>query len=799
MRQTNVRGSLSLRGFRKLRTGAIVATGVILLGLGFLAPTVSASEQDGVWVARTVAEVKADIQNIDNLSHYTIKWGDTLSAISGATGLSVDSLVEINRIANRDLIFANNKLYFSEEAFLKDGNTEVKRQRVSIDNSGSCQSYEVETKTDTVTGEQTTTVKQTTPVVVETPSTPAPKAEEPSTPAPKAEEPATPAPAKPAEETPASGTTETPTPAQPVEDQPAAPGATETPTPAQPAEETPASGATETPTPAKPVEDQPAAPGATETPTPAKPVEDQPAAPGATETPTPAQPVEDQPAAPGATEQPTPSQPAENQPAGSGTTEDTPADSNNQNNPTEPKDDVEKGLEENDSELESRKNIKLEEIESSSLSSSEKEAAKLNVEEYTKKAKEAMKQAKTTEDQAAVVDNYSDDLAKINTPGVDQGKPDYTNSGLSGNGPAGTHIGDNNVIGHGNSTPENTAFRNAPVYQPRVTRRARSVDEPQNKVSIYYNFDGMKDIPGFFDDLGGKNEVDIPKDVSGDALKSILKARIDKKKAELERKGYKIADEYFVGIDQADATHYDYVVTFTKEKTGTTGFRIAPEVQVRAKKVVKRDLSNKTKQINIYYNLKALKDIAGALGELGGENMLTVSGDVSKEDLKRAIEEKTKAQIEKLKKQGFTVTSKTDLDQIVEGGDNYDYVIEFTKEAKTQPVGTTGFRMAPAVQPRASRNRRSLEQPAPQKVKVNVFYNFDKMKDIAGFLGDIDGTSLEIAEGLTPEQVKAAAKSQVEAKREELSKRGYTFKEDYVYQANGKDYNYVVTFSKATK
>ena len=752
MRQTNVRGTLSLRGFRKLRTGAIVATGVILLGLGFLAPTVSASEQDGVWVARTVAEVKADIQNIDNLSHYTIKWGDTLSAISGATGLSVDSLVEINRIANRDLIFANNKLYFSEEAFLKDGNTEVKRQRVSIENSGSRQSYEVETKTDTVTGEQTTTVKQTTPVVVETPSTPAPKAEEPAT----------------------------PTPAQPVEDQPAAPGATETPTPAQPAEETPASGATETPTPAKPVEDQPAAPGATETPTPA-------------------QPVEDQPAAPGATEQPTPSQPAENQPAGSGTTEDTPADSNNQNNPTEPKDDVEKGLEENDSELESRKNIKLEEIESSSLSSSEKEAAKLNVEEYTKKAKEAMKQAKTTEDQAAVVDNYSDDLAKINTPGVDQGKPDYTNSGLSGNGPAGTHIGDNNVIGHGNSTPENTAFRNAPVYQPRVTRRARSVDEPQNKVSIYYNFDGMKDIPGFFDDLGGKNEVDIPKDVSGDALKSILKARIDKKKAELERKGYKIADEYFVGIDQADATHYDYVVTFTKEKTGTTGFRIAPEVQVRAKKVVKRDLSNKTKQINIYYNLKALKDIAGALGELGGENMLTVSGDVSKEDLKRAIEEKTKAQIEKLKKQGFTVTSKTDLDQIVEGGDNYDYVIEFTKEAKTQPVGTTGFRMAPAVQPRASRNRRSLEQPAPQKVKVNVFYNFDKMKDIAGFLGDINGTSLEITEGLSTEQVKAAVKSQVDAKKEELSKRGYTFKEDYVYQANGKDYNYVVTFSKAAK
>ena len=214
MRQTNVRGNLSLRGFRKLRTGAIVATGVILLGLGFLAPTVSANEQDGVWVARTVAEVKADIQNIDNLSHYTIKWGDTLSAISGATGLSVDSLVEINRIANRDLIFANNKLYFSEEAFLKDGNTEIKRQRVSIDNSGSCQSYEVETKTDTVTGEQRTTVKQTTPVVVETPAvSSAPKSETPAVPAPKSDEPA--AGTTPKEEEPAAGTT-------PKSDEPAA-------------------------------------------------------------------------------------------------------------------------------------------------------------------------------------------------------------------------------------------------------------------------------------------------------------------------------------------------------------------------------------------------------------------------------------------------------------------------------------------------------------------------------------------------------------------------------------------------
>ena len=323
----------------------------------------------------------------------------------------------------------------------------------------------------------------------------------------------------------------------------------------------------------KPVEEQPTAPGATETPVPAQPAEEKPATSGTTENPAPAptKPAEEQPTAPGATETPTPAQPAETTPAGSGTTEtpaqpteDTPADSNNQNNPTEPKDDVEKGLEENDSELESRKKMKLEEIDSSSLSSSEKEAAKLKVEEYTNKAKEAMKQAKTTDDQAAVVDNYSDDLITITTPGVDQGKPDYTNSGLSGNGPEGTHIGDNNAIGHGNSTPENTGFRSAPVYQPRVTRRERSADEQKNKVSIYYNYDGMKDIPGFFNDLDSKNEVEVPQKAPAQTLKSILKSKIDQKKAELEKKGYKIADEYFVGIDQENATHYDYVVTFTK-------------------------------------------------------------------------------------------------------------------------------------------------------------------------------------------------------------------------------------------
>ena len=613
-----MKGSLSLRGFRKLRTGAIVATGVFLIGLASIQTTVQASEEDGVWIARTVEQVKADIQKEDNFFKYEIKWGDTLSVISEATNIPVDVLKEMNRISDRNLFLPHNELLYTEGESVTDSKTKHKIVIKESYGNKEVRTYEVVLQENHETAEVSFELKETAEKVQTSytsvvcygevynlvsdqvdgttenpvPAPTKPVEEQPTAPGVKE----TPTPAQPAEEKPAtSGTTENPAPAptKPVEEQPTAPGVTETPTPAQPAEEKPAtSGTTENPAPAptKPVEEQPTAPGVTETPTPAqpaeekpgtsgttetpaptKPVEEQPTAPGATETPAPTKPAEEQPSTPGTTETPAPTKPAEEKPTTSGTTEtpaqpteDTPADSNNQNNPTEPKDDVEKGLEENDSELESRKKMKLEEIDSSSLSSSEKEAAKLKVEEYTNKAKEAMKQAKTTDDQAAVVDNYSDDLITITTPGVDQGKPDYTNSGLSGNGPEGTHIGDNNAIGHGNSTPENTGFRSAPVYQPRVTRRERSADEPKNKVSIYYNYDGMKDIPGFFNDLDSKNEVEVPQKAPAQTLKSILKSKIDQKKAELEKKGYKIADEYFVGIDQENATHYDYVVTFTK-------------------------------------------------------------------------------------------------------------------------------------------------------------------------------------------------------------------------------------------
>ena len=707
MRQTNVRGTLSLRGFRKLRTGAIVATGVILLGLGFLAPTVSANEQDGVWVARTVTEVKADIQNIDNLSHYTIKWGDTLSAISGATGLSVDSLVEINRIANRDLIFANNKLYFSEESFLKDGNTEVKRQRVSIDNSGSCQSYEVETKTDTVTGEQTTTVKQTTPVVVETPAvsvpksetsvsvaskveepaTPAPKEEKPATPAPKAEEPATSAPKEEKPVTPAPKVEEPATPA-PKEEKPATPALKAE----EPAATTPKA---EEPAATEPKTDEPAA----TTPKAEEPAATDPKADELAAT----TPKADEPAtlAP-KVEEPVATTPKAEEPAAI-----TPR-AENSSEEVAPKDEKLEGAKKDGQDI-------IEGIASSKLSEIEKvkdEAEKIKLKEKLNGLKEeALAAINNAKDHDAAVDataEYQSKIDEIDVPGEELPAPNYNKDNLTNGRNEGTTIDNGStVIGHGSGEATATS-----PTQPATEERSTSTASPTQPSS-------------------------------------------------------------------------------TSE--GTSSFRNAPSVQARARRVA-RSTSEPDGTVNISYNFAGMPDIHGFLSDPGEDNTVTIPAGTSEAQAKELVKEKIQAKIKDLATRGYHVKNDIIFEQDTTVK-NYNYVVTFTKEA----TGTSGFRMAPAVQPRASRNRRSLEQPASQKVKVNVFYNFDKMKDIAGFLGDIDGTSLEIAEGSTNEQVKAAVKSQVDAKKEELSKRGYTFKEDYVYQANGKDYNYVVTFSKATK
>ena len=1037
MRQTNVRGTLSLRGFRKLRTGAIVATGVILLGLGFLAPTVSANEQDGVWVARTVAEVKADIQNTDNLSHYTIKWGDTLSAISGATGLSVDSLVEINRIANRDLIFVNNKLYFSEEAFLKDGNTEVKRQRVSIDNSGSCQSYEVETKTDTVTGEQTTTVKQTTPVVVETPAvspamksetpvtvapkaetreevsnTPSlgattsadsgesspvtdnapsntgatnqpvasnpsseapaqkaeepvvttpktdepagttPKAEEPVATEPKADEPATPAPKEEKPATPAlkaeepAATTpkaEEPVATEPKADEPAAttpkaeePAATE-PKADEPAVTTPK---TEEPSATEPKAEEPATPApkaeepattepkteesAATTPKAEEPVATEPKAdepagtepkteepsaptPKAEEPVTPApkaeepaatDPKSDEPVAtdPAATtpkveepatpapkvEEPAATTPKADEPAGTTPKAEEPAATTPKAEEpagTTPKADEPAATEPKTEELAATE-PKADEPAGTTPKAEEPAGTEPKTEESaatTPKAEEPATTEPKTEESAATTPKAEEPVAtepKADEPAGTEPKTEEP----SAPAPKVEEPVSPAPKAEEPATPapkvEEPAGTTPKADEPAATTpkaeepagTTPKADEPSATTPKAEN--SSEEVAPKDEKLEGakKDGQDIIEGIASSKLSEIEKVKDEAEKTKLKEKlnGLKeealaainnakdydaavaVADEYQTKIDEIDvpgeelpAPNYnkDNLTNGRNEGTtidngstvighgsgeatatsptqpatearststasptqpsstseGTSSFRNAPSVQARARRVA-RSTSEPSGTVNISYNFAGMPDIHGFLSDPGENNTVTIPAGTNEEQAKELVKEKIQAKIKDLAARGYHVKNDIIFEQDTTVK-NYNYVVTFTKEA----TGTSGFRMAPAVQPRASRNRRSLEQPAPQKVKVNVFYNFDQMKDIAGFLGDINGTSLEIAEGLSNEQVKAAVKNQVEAKKEELSKRGYTLKEDYVYQANGKDYNYVVTFSKSTK
>ena len=810
MRQTNVRGTLSLRGFRKLRTGAIVATGVILLGLGFLAPTVSANEQDGVWVARTVAEVKADIQHIDNLSHYTIKWGDTLSAISEATGLSVDSLVEINRIANRDLIFANNKLYFSEEAFLKDGNTEVKRQQVSIDNSGSRQSYEVETKTDTVTGEQRTTVKQTTPVVVETPAVSAakaeesvspapkveessssvPKAEEPTTPAPKVEEPATPAP-KVEEPATSAPKAEQPVVTEPKTEEPVAttPKVEEPVTPAPKVEEpsTPAPKVEESASPAPKVE-EPAtpAPKAEESASPAPKVE---------EPVTPA-PKSDEPAATEPkTEEPTPPTPKSEEPASTTPKAEEPAAS-------APKDDESGSL-----------------VESPSTGNHSEESGAPSTTptgDSTAPKPSDSTSSPVTSGESNSTTQPTGETGKSETTAEPSNTPSADATNESGNAATSTPTPEA-------STSEPKSEEELKKEEALKSAKKESIDDNIGEV-VKIKADAIEKVTDADEKARLKEAL---KALQDKAIEEINKAKDDEEVATVTEKyqneinaldvpGEEVSSPNYgregltnngpggTTIDNgsttighgASGTSRSAVASPTQPSStseGTSSFRNAPSVQARARRVA-RSTSEPDGTVNISYNFAGMPDIHGFLSDPGENNTVTIPAGTSEAQAKELVKEKIQAKIKDLAARGYHVKNDIIFEQDTTVK-NYNYVVTFTKEA----TGTSGFRMAPAVQPRASRNRRSLEQPAPQKVKVNVFYNFDKMKDIAGFLGDINGTSLEIAEGSTNEQVKAAVKSQVDAKKEELSKRGYTLKEDYVYQSNGKDYNYVVTFSKAAK
>lgn len=161
-----------------------------------------------------------------------------------------------------------------------------------------------------------------------------------------------------------------------------------------------------------------------------------------------------------------------------------------------------------------------------------------------------------------------------------------------------TNIGDNNAIGRGNSTPENTGFRNAPVYQPRVTRRARNVDEPMDKVAIYYNYTEMKDIAGFLGDPG-ESVVTVPKGATHEQVQAIVKSKIDEKKAELTKKGYTFSEDYFVDKPQEDTIRYDYIVNFTKPSS----LRMAPMIQPRTSRTRRSVEEPKVKYVQLRFTI----------------------------------------------------------------------------------------------------------------------------------------------------------------------------------------------------
>ena len=945
-----MKGILSLRGFRKLRTGAIVATGVFLFATSNV-QVVQASEEDGVWEARTVEQVKADIASLAKDSNYVIKWGDTLSVISEATGISMDALAQINQITNVNLIYAHNELGFTQPISTTTGNQTVSKQMVTVVNRQNKQeevkAFEVTTKEDTQSGKTETVVTEVKPTTKEektdqvsvvttkeeaskvnqtlVSSQPVEKAStiakeettkvDQTLTAGKVEEKKTeqaPAAEKTAA-TPVATESKESTSSNPVEEKKQTEGiaakkategtaSKESPTSAAESEgkaenSAPATNVEESTTVEKQTEinkdqepaavvnpaEAPVAIDAKES-TPSNSVEEKKQTEGTTPKETTEEKVDNKEVTsstdktskenPTSEEAPTSSTPS----AGSEgkvessaptTTEkesttvekkietnadqasaavvkpttNTPSKDSVENNEIAPstnnslnegeKHEEEKKDEtvvpkevtqENKDALDSHKQIKLKEINESSLTPEQKEQAITKVKELTTKAEKAIEGAATSEEQANVVDQYEKDLIAIATPNVETPKPDFTKPIESHNPTGSTTIGEGGaistlasstpvastpavsesaattpvvsnpvvpsapaattpvvsnpvapsapatsapVIGEpaastseasapatstpatgtptaststttnpivsdtsaSNTNSENTGFRNAPSYQPRVVRRARSVDAPKDQVAIYYNFVEMKDIAGFLGD-SGESIITVPAGATADEIRTMVKAKIDAKKAELAKRGYTFMEDYFVDKPQEDTIRYDYVVNFTKAASASAPAATTP--------VVSNPVAT-----------SAPATSSPVTGEPAASTSTTTNPSASD-----------------------TSTSNTSSEH-------------------------TGFRNAPAYQPRVVRRARSVDAPKDQ---VAIYYNFAEMKDIAGFLGDPGDSIVTVPAGATSDQIRTIVKDKIDAKKAELAKRGYTFMEDYFVDKPQEDtirYDYVVNFTKA--
>ena len=1005
-----MKGILSLRGFRKLRTGAIVATGVFLFATSNV-QVVQASEEDGVWEARTVEQVKADIASLAKDSNYVIKWGDTLSVISEATGISMDALAQMNQITNVNLIYAHNELGFTQPISTTTGNQTVSKQTVTVVNRQNkkeeVKAFEVTTKEDTQFGktetvvtevkpttEEEKTVSKTDQVSVVTTKEEASKVNQTLVSSQPAEKTVTISKAETAKvdqtlttgkveakkvdqatavvkpvatetkesipleekkqteeiaakkategtaskESPTSaaeseGKAENSAPATNVEESTTVEKQTEINKDQEPATvvnpaETPVATEAKESTPSNSVEEKKQTEGTTPKETTEEKVDNKEVTsstdktskenPTSEEVPTSSTPsagsegkVES--SAPTTTEKESTTvekktetnadqasaavvKPTTNTPSKDSVENNEIAPStNNSSNEGEKHETVvpKEVTQENKDALDSHKQIKLKEINESSLTPEQKEQAITKVKELTTKAEKAIEGAATSEEQANVVDQYEKDLIAIATPNVETPKPDFTKPIESHNPTGSTTIGDGGAIStlasstpvastpavsesaattpvvstpstasvpaesvpapsapapsepapsvptasapapsvptvstpaesapapsvpttsaptesaSATSTPavstpvesapapstptsteaaastsmatnpsvsdtsasntnsENTGFRNAPAYQPRVVRRARSVDAPKDQVAIYYNFAEMKDIAGFLGDPG-ESIITVPAGASSDEIRTIVKAKIDAKKAELVKRGYTFMEDYFVDKPQEDTIRYDYVVNFTKaasasEQATSTATPSAPVVSESAAPSV--PVTNET------------------AASIPAESTPTTSVPATSVPTASTPAPSTPTSTEAASSPS-TTTNRSVSDT----------------SASNRSLEHTAFRNAPTYQPRVVRRARSVDAPKDQ---VAIYYNFAEMKDIAGFLGDPGESIITVPAGASSDEIRTIVKAKIDAKKAELVKRGYTFMEDYFVDKPQEDtirYDYVVNFTKA--
>lgn len=80
------------------------------------AQVIGDNEASGTWTERSIVDVADSInKEISETGKYTIQWGDTLSVVAEALGLSVEEVTVLNQLENPDLIIAGSTLAFNEE------------------------------------------------------------------------------------------------------------------------------------------------------------------------------------------------------------------------------------------------------------------------------------------------------------------------------------------------------------------------------------------------------------------------------------------------------------------------------------------------------------------------------------------------------------------------------------------------------------------------------------------------------------------------------------------------------------